>query len=86
MNLRYTNTKKLRTIVLILDIIRTDDDYLEFYSVFNAMTDDEFDMFVSGIVDTCADLNADINNNTMINYIIRSEIIRYAYEHGIEHE
>lgn len=82
-NLRYTETNALHAMARVLDILHADNDYfLNIFRVFRTMSDDDFDGFVSGCAVTLLDINADIGNTRLVEYVIRSEIDYYERVHN----
>jgi hypothetical protein len=83
MNLRYTDSDALRIMAHILDILHANNDYfLRMFHIFHDMTDDEFDYFVSSVTGNCMNMNADLNNAALMDYIIRAEIDAWERYHN----
>jgi hypothetical protein len=85
MNLRYTDTTALRTMTYVLDILRANNEFLlKTCSAFNTMSDDDFDMFLGTCAATIIDLNIDLDNTRLVEYVVRSEIDSYNFSHNVE--
>lgn len=81
-DLRYTDTTVLHAMVRVLDILHADNDYfLNIFRVFRTMSDDDFYGFVSGCAATLLDINADLGNTRLVEYVISSEIDNYERVH-----
>lgn len=81
-DLRYTDTTVLHAMARVLDILHADNDYfLNIFRVFRTMSDDDFDGFVSGCAATLLDINADLGNTRLVEYVISSEIDNYERVH-----
>lgn len=78
MNLRYTDTTALRTMTYVLDFLRSDNNaILNTYAMFRTMSDDDFDLLVGSIAGTLLDLNVNLNNTRLVEYVIMSELNEY---------
>lgn len=77
-NLRHTDTNALRTMSHVLGFLRSDNNaILNTYAMFRTMSDDDFNLLVGGIAVTLLDLDVDLNNTRLVEYIIMSKLDEY---------